>query len=263
MSEPLSIESVKGARRYAIAVDLAAVGASLAANVAAAPATVGGWLVAAVSPLALFAVIGLAHRAQGILGGWIGRAFNTGLAAIAVAAAWISYGHLQHVAIEMGQSPGVARVIPLVIDGAAVLASLIVVAAGSKITALQLEAEQAAAVEREAVRAAELAKREALEAERRAEAKAKADAVERAAALEARQAAVKASTSKASTKDKAAAPKVDRAVTGAAIAAYVAEHPDATAAEVGAAIGATDRTVRRYSEWTDRPAAQNNERQPA
>ena len=259
MSEPLTIESARGARKVAMAIDIAAVAASTAANIAAAPATAGGWAVAAIAPVGLFLAIVLWHRSQGILGGRLGQAFNLGLAGIAAMAAWVSYGHLRHVAEAMGQTPAVAAVIPLVVDGAAILATVVVIGAGQKIAELTEAAEAEQRAEREAARAAEQTKREAAEAARRQAEAERADAEERKTALSARQAVVAAGSTKTKTAAKPKAGKPSAAETAAAIAAYLIDHPEATAAEVGQAIGATARTVRRYSEWTGRPAAQTVE----
>lgn len=262
MSEPLTIERAQSARTFAVVVDLAAVGASLAANIAAAPANAGSWAVAAVAPLALFAIIGLAHRSQGILIGWLGWAFYGGLAGIAIGAAWISYGHLKHVAVAMGQSEEVARIIPLVVDGAAIMASIVVVAAGQAITELGKVADEAEAAtrraQREAVETENRRKRDAAEAEARAqreatEAKHRLDAIAKTAKASAGSKAngAKKAGSRGMTKVE------EKAFNESNIAAYLAEHPDAKQSAVAEFLGINPRTVARSSAWQDLKASQH------
>lgn len=169
-SRGLSRPELEGARRFALSVDLFAVGASMAANIVAAPASLGGWLVAVIAPLGLFLSIGLWHRSRGILRGPLGWLFSTGLAAVGSGAAVVSFGHLRHVAEVNGQTGTAAVILPLVVDATAVLATIVVVAAGQRLAESEAADAQAAAD-------AELAERQAVEAERRAEA-------ERLAALE-------------------------------------------------------------------------------
>lgn len=258
MSEPLTIERAQSARTFAVVVDLAAVGASLAANIAAAPASAGSWAIAAVAPLALFAIIGLAHRSQGILVGWLGRAFYTGLAGIAIGAAWISYGHLKHVAIAMGQSEQVARIIPLVVDGAAVMASIVVVAAGQTVNELErANAEASAAARQEQRRAVDDENRRKREASIAAD-KARTEAVEareRLAAIARSDKTNGATAKKASGKGMT---KVEeKAFNEANIAAYLTEHPDARQSAVAEFLGLSPRTVARSAAWRELKASKN------
>jgi hypothetical protein len=245
MSE-LSIEQLRATRRTAIAVDLAAVAASLAANIAAAPRSVGGWLVAAVAPVGLFLAIVLWHRSHGVLAGWLSPLFNVGLASIAAGAAWISFGHLQEVAERFGQSPGAAAVIPLVIDGAAVLATIVVISAGQRITELETAEANAAQAEHEAQRARADAERQATEHRRAAEARLASRKVEPPAPP------TPVANQETDTTDARRARSQD---TATAIADFLLVNPTATAIEVAAAVGVSDRTVKRSAAWRSRPAA--------
>lgn len=250
----LTVEQLRATRRTAIAIDLAAVAASLAANVAAAPRSVGGWLVAAVAPVGLFLAIVLWHRSHGVLGGWLARAFNLGLTGIAAGAAWISFGHLQEVAERFGQSPEAAAVIPLVIDGAAVLATIVVISAGQRASELEAAQAEADRIEREAERAQAEADRLAVSAREAAEAR-----------LSARRSSV-GEGAPASRGGAERAPATETRVgrpgrgqnTAVAIADYLVVHPGATATEVAAAVGVSDRTVKRSESWKSRPTGQSS-----
>ena len=103
MSHDLTVNQLRSTRRSAMAVDLAAVGTSLAFNLAAAPSTIGGWLVGATAPLFLFAAVALWHRATGVLDGRLGQLFNIGLAAVACMAGYLSFGHIRDVAVDVGE----------------------------------------------------------------------------------------------------------------------------------------------------------------
>lgn len=245
MSEP-SIEQLRATRRTAVAVDLAAVAASLAANIAAAPRSVGGWLVAAVAPVGLFLAIVLWHRSHGVLAGWLSPIFNIGLGAIAAGAAWISFGHLQEVAERFGQSPGAAAVIPLVIDGAAVLATIVVISAGQRIAELETAEAHAAQAEREAERARADAERQAIERRQTAEARLASRKVEPPARP----------TPVASRENGTRGIRPARSQdTATSIADFLVVNPTATAIEVASAVGVSDRTVKRSAAWRSRPAA--------
>lgn len=130
---------IESARRYAIGVDLAAIGASLAANIADAPPTVGGRLMASIAPLGLFAMVGLWHRSRVILAGPVGWSFTIGLAAIALGAGYVSFGHLQAIAEANGQTGHASWILPLVIDATAVMATLVVIAAGRELARLDAQ----------------------------------------------------------------------------------------------------------------------------
>ncbi len=136
---------IESARRYAVGVDLVAIGASLAANVADAPPTIGGRLMASIAPLGLFAMVGLWHRSRVILTGLVGWSFTAGLASIAAGAGYVSFGHLRAIAEANGQTGHASWIVPLVIDATAVLATLVVIASGralARLDANTLESER-------------------------------------------------------------------------------------------------------------------------
>lgn len=254
MAADVSADQLRATRRTALAIDVAAVAASLAANIAAAPPSIGGWLVAAVAPIGLFVAIVLWHRSHGVLKGWLAWSFNVGLAGIATGAAWISFGHLRAVAERFGQSPGAAAVIPLVIDGAAVLATIVVISAGKR--AAELDEAEAAA--RELDRRAQAAE---IERARQAE----LEVVARQERLgELRSSATNGVTSEATSgptgPDSGNVPQPQkRSNTAQAIADYLAEHPEASRAEVAEAVGTSSRTVQR---WVTAQIAEHLEADP-
>lgn len=179
-SNDLTVPQLKATRRFAMGIDVAAVAASLGFNLAAAPNTLGGWLVGTVAPLFLFGGIGLWHRSHGVLPGWLGAVFNLGLAAVVGLAGFLSFDHIRDVAIEVGgQSPAQAAAVALIVDLMAVLAVLVVIGTGQRIEDLeqaehQAEADAIEAAKRAEAERAEAERLEAIEAER-----AEADRLER------------------------------------------------------------------------------------
>lgn len=225
---------LEAARRWGIGVDLAAVGASMAANIAAAPNTIGGWLVAIVAPCAIFGAIGLWHRSRDIVDGPAGWLFSGVLATVAIGAAVVSFDHIRHVAIVYGgQDERAAIILPLVIDLLAVLATIVVVAAGRRLEHLDTQeaaAEQAArAAEAEQARQAAVAKAEAEQARQQAE-QARQDRAARVA-------------------------KTGRATNGdreAIISEQLVANPAITKAELAQMLDVTEKTIQRSEAWKNR-----------
>jgi hypothetical protein len=260
MTEAVTLDSLKGARRWAMAVDLAAIAASTAANIThaltadVAPgderSAVGAVLVAMVPPLGLAIAVGIWHRSQGILTGRLAQAFSALLAGVAAGAAYVSFGHIQSVAQHFGQSETDAVIIALVIDLTAVLATVVLIGAGQKMTELTEAAEAARAAERQAARDAEVA-----EAAARAEAaKAKAAEATEAAARAERMAARTSTVAPKLASVPAVAPARGEA-TELAIADYLATHPDAKQSAVAKAVGCSAKTVQRSTAWADHKAS--------
>lgn len=228
---------LEAARRWGIGVDLAAVSASMAANIAAAPPTVAGWLVAIIAPIGLFGAIGLWHRSRGIVDGPAGWAFSAVFAGVAIGAAVVSFDHIRHVAIVYGgQDEAAAIILPLVVDLLAVLATIVVVTAGRRLE--QIDTEE---------RAAEQAQRAAEAEEARQAAQARRDAQEAAqAAEEARQRAEK-------TRAASNGARVTNGDREAVIAATLAANPATTKAELAELLGVTEKTIQRSQAWKTRP----------
>lgn len=283
----LNAADLTAARRAALAIDLLAVAASLAANIAASRQTLAGWMVSAIAPIGLFLAIILWHRSHGVVVGWLGRAFTAGLGAIALGAAWISYGHLRHVALAAGQSETASAIIPLVIDGAAILATIVVISAGQRLTELAVaeaeavetarhERDESAAAERAAARKAEA---DQVEADRQATAELERQKIEADARIELARIAAETEAAEtaarqqrlATARQPASAPSAigpggraskpppakttPKADTSQLIADYLAEHPDAKQAEVATAAGCTTKTVQRNQAWRDHQEA--------
>ena len=100
--------------------------ASVAANVLAAQPS---WIargVAAWPPLALLFVVDVLGRAP-VASGWLGRASVAGAAGVASVAALASFTHVRHVALAVGESNLVAWVLPISVDGLAVVCSVALV----------------------------------------------------------------------------------------------------------------------------------------
>lgn len=113
-------------RRRVQAALLAAVAASVAANILAAEPTTVARAVAAWPPIALLLtidVLGRVPKASGPIG-WA-TTIATGL--VASVAGLASFAHVRHVALEVGESELVAWVLPLSIDGLAVVCSIALV----------------------------------------------------------------------------------------------------------------------------------------
>lgn len=253
------------ARRVALGVELAAVVVTSYANVAEAPRSVPGVVLALVAPVFLGLAIVLWHRAHRVLAGRAGAVFTTGLAGIAAMCFVVSYTHIRDLALASGQSELAAGLLPLVIDGTVVLSSVVVLACGRHMKDLATAQQAEAETERLARRAAEddarrqveleqvRAERVAAEAEAeqsRIAAEAEAERLllaERRAAADAVVEARRTAGRKASTED-----------TEAAVAAFLAAHAGdrsgrgPTVRAVAEALGVTTRTVQRTQAWAGR-----------
>jgi len=253
------------ARRVALLVELAAVLVTLYANVAEVEKSIAGVVLAGVAPVFLGLAIVLWHRAHRVLTGRSGAFFTVGLAAIAGMCFVVSYTHIRDLALASGQSELAAGLLPLVIDGTAVLSSIVVLACGRHMEAL-------AAAEVAEAEAAALARQEADdEARRRVEVE-RAEAERIAAAAEADQARIAAEVQAerellAERRASADAVLKARQTTGskasaedteAAIAAFLAARAGdrggkgPTLREVAEAVGIKPRSVQRYWAWSNR-----------
>lgn len=115
--------TVRGGARAALALALAA---SLAANVLAAEPTIVGRAIASWPPVALFIAIALLERVPLVPGHPMRAAARTGGAvAVAGVAAFVSYRHMNHLAIEHGEGPVAAALLPLSVDGLIIVASMV------------------------------------------------------------------------------------------------------------------------------------------
>lgn len=113
-------------RRRVHAVLAVALLASVAANVLAAEPTVVARAVAAWPPVALLLVVDVLGRAP-IADGWTGRIAVAAAGLVASVAALASFAHVRHVALMVGESELVAWVLPLSVDGLAVVSSVALV----------------------------------------------------------------------------------------------------------------------------------------
>jgi hypothetical protein len=104
----------------------AAAGVSVACNVLAAQPTWVGRGVAAWPPIALLLVVEVLARSPLPAGRWRWLAIS-GAGSVAGVAALASFTHMQAVATRVGESPLVASLFPLSVDGLAVVASVALV----------------------------------------------------------------------------------------------------------------------------------------
>jgi len=126
------ISGVRSSQRVAVGVDLLAISMSLAANVAEAPKTWAGLLVAVVCPLLLAVMVLVWHKAHKILTGWQGHTFTALLAIIAFGCGAVSFSHITHVAMSQGQTKWAAIIIALAIDVTALAMAVLVIASNTK-----------------------------------------------------------------------------------------------------------------------------------
>ena len=110
-------------RRRVHAVLAAALVVSVAANVTAAQPTWAGRAVAAWPPLALLLVVDVLGKTP-VAPGWLGRISVAATGLVAAVAAVASFTHMRHVAHTAGESPLVAVLFPLSVDGTAIVASI-------------------------------------------------------------------------------------------------------------------------------------------
>ena len=104
----------------------AALLASVAANVMAAEPTIAARAVAAWPPVALMLVVDVLGRAP-TAKGWTGRASVASAGLVALVAGLASFSHVRAVALTVGESELVAWVLPLSVDGLAVVCSVALV----------------------------------------------------------------------------------------------------------------------------------------
>jgi hypothetical protein len=116
-------------RRRLLLVLWAAAGVSVAANILAAQPSAVGRAVAAWPPLALLLVVEVLARSP-IPTGILRWAATGGAACVAVVAAVASFHHMHTVARSVGESPLVAVLFPLSVDGLAVVASVALLGTG-------------------------------------------------------------------------------------------------------------------------------------
>jgi len=195
--------------RAALALGLAA---SLAGNVIAAEPTALGRLVAAWPPLALLVAVELVTRIPA-RGGALSALRLASAGLLAVIAAWVSYWHLVELARSAGEGGIAAHLLPLSVDGLVAVASICL----RELTPATAKPTPRPATPRTrpaSPPAAALAKPAAVEAE----------------PAEAPQ----------------PSPSVSRGGVGERIRRLAAEHPEWTQAELAAAAGCSDRTVRRH-----------------
>jgi len=103
-----------------------ALAASVAANVLAAEPTVVARSVAAWPPIALLLVVDVLGRVP-VASGWTGRVAAGSAGLVALVAGIASFSHVRHVALEVGESELVAWILPLSVDGLAVVCSVALV----------------------------------------------------------------------------------------------------------------------------------------
>ncbi|MEM9656350.1 MAG: DUF2637 domain-containing protein [Actinomycetota bacterium] len=113
-------------RRRVHAVLATALLASVVANVLAAEPTTVARAVAAWPPVALLLVVDVLGRAP-TADGWTGRLSVLAAGLVASVAALASFAHVRHVALAVGESELVAWVLPLSVDGLAVVCSVALV----------------------------------------------------------------------------------------------------------------------------------------
>ena len=108
-----------------------ALSVSVVANVLAADSSVVGRAVAAWFPIALLLLVDVLSRAPRS-SGWLGGAVTVATGLVAVAAAVASFSHMREVALAAGESPLVAVLFPLTVDGLAVVCSAALVELGRR-----------------------------------------------------------------------------------------------------------------------------------
>lgn len=111
------------ARRVVHLTLVVALAASIAANVLAAEPVAVSRAVAAWPPIALLLVVDVLGRVPHSPG-WLGRLTVMATGLVAVVAAVASFSHMRSVALTAGESPLVAVLFPLSVDGLAVVCSV-------------------------------------------------------------------------------------------------------------------------------------------
>ncbi len=119
-------DNLHSTRRRVHAALAAALLASVAANVLAAEPTITARAVAAWPPVALMLVVDVLGRAPTATG-WTGRVAVAAAGLVAFVAGLASFSHVRAVALNVGESELVAWVLPLSVDGLAVVCSVALV----------------------------------------------------------------------------------------------------------------------------------------
>ncbi len=228
------------ARTLTRGILIAALVASLAANVVAAEPTVVGAVVAAWPPLALIATVELLTKVPSS-GGWRTRMRYAAGGLIAAIAAWVSYWHMVHVALDAGEGTIAAHLIPLVVDGLVVVTS----ATLAEIN-VQLPKDLGATsnVTRSPTRGVPHTATASRAAEPAATTPPPLTAISAASTVP--------DTTQRQTHGNAA--RSEASDTDAAVAEYLAGHPDAKQSEIAAALGVSAKTVQRTVAWKSRKA---------
>lgn len=130
------LHSIRRRVHFALA---AALLASVAANVLAAEPTVVARAVAAWPPVALMLVVDVLGRAP-TASGWTGRVAVAAAGMVAFVAGLASFAHVRAVALAVGESELVAWVLPLSVDGLAVVCSVALVEISRRLGAIELQA---------------------------------------------------------------------------------------------------------------------------
>ncbi|MFU8850648.1 DUF2637 domain-containing protein [Micromonospora sp. SL1-18] len=125
VNHPSTLSQLKRVRWAVRAVLALGVAASIAGNVLHARDELISQIISAWSPLALLLAVELisrpVHRRMLAVGRWIATAVIAGIAA------WVSYWHLAAVASRYGETGGSQYLLPLSVDGLAVVASICLV----------------------------------------------------------------------------------------------------------------------------------------
>ncbi|MGH1488199.1 MAG: DUF2637 domain-containing protein [Acidimicrobiales bacterium] len=131
-------EALHSIRRRVHLALAAALLASVAANVLAAEPTVTARAVAAWPPVALMLVVDVLGRAP-TARGWTGRVAVAAAGLVALVAGLASFSHVRAVALEVGESELVAWVLPLSVDGLAVVCSVALVEINRRLNATSID----------------------------------------------------------------------------------------------------------------------------
>lgn len=123
MTAGTELHTLKRRVHLVLAIALAA---SVAANVLAAEPTIVARSVAAWPPVALLLVVDVLGRVP-VASGWAGRLAAGSAGLVALVAGIASFSHVRHVALEVGESELVAWILPLSVDGLAVVCSVALV----------------------------------------------------------------------------------------------------------------------------------------
>ena len=224
------------AKPLAWALTLYGILASLAANLLSANGTPVGYAVAAVAPICLAASLAVYEfmPSDGSLGD---RVTQAALLVVAGVSGWISYWHIVEVALAAGESTTSAHLLPFAIDGAILVGSQ---------TLRRIQRGTATATTTKVSRRPSKVPTGAAE---------EPPADSSAAPSGSRPATSTATTSASVAPPARPAPRLtpntDREE---AVAAYLADHPDATRPQVAERFGISTRSVSRTQAWKDHQA---------